>query len=87
MSASPSDIDGTQARIERANHEARERRNEVLRRLRAGGATISDLARQFGLDRATVRYAVNPEHTELRKEQMRFRYYLNTVMPREMGAE
>lgn len=62
-------------------------RNERLRELFAQLGTIAAVSRATGLDRATIRYAINPDHAAKRRVQMRFHYYLNHVLPRELDAE
>ncbi len=65
----------------------REKRNAEWALLRSQGVSISEIARRSGFDRATIKAATEPAYAAHRRDQMRFRYYLNNVLPRELDAE
>lgn len=72
--------------VQRRPDAVRERQaamREAYRRL----GSVSAAARELGVDRSTVKYAVDPAFAALRRQQMNFRYYLNNVLPRELDAE
>lgn len=66
---------------------SREARNAEWATMRAAGLSFSAIARQAGVDHKTVQYALDPAFAARRRDQMKFNYYLNNVLPRELDAE
>lgn len=66
-------------RVKRSDHVARQRRNDEWRLLRKFGFSYPEIGELYGVDHTTVLYAVNEEFANTKREQMRFRHYLNTA--------
>lgn len=66
---------------------AREQRNAEWALLRAQGLSYPQIAARYGVNHTTVQSALKPAMRARQREQARYRYYLNKILPRELEAE